>query len=273
MSGLRIGEFARRAWLTPKALRLYDERGLLVPTHVEASSGYRLYAEEQLLDARLIALLRRMDMPLEQIADVLGTPPSARAELVQAFSTARAEEYARRETLADWLTEVLPLERLDGYGATMGHVVRWRHVETQQCATATSVVTARELPDAIARGIRQAVKRITADGDEPGQPFVIFHDEVGWDSAGRVRICVPATRGRAGDWQDTAHEQAYVELRPDQLPFPAVLSAYEAVYAEVKRAGREVTGPPREIYPTWSPDSSPEAVDCQVAVPVHCSGG
>ncbi|MGP3915848.1 MerR family DNA-binding transcriptional regulator [Nonomuraea sp. 10N515B] len=40
---LTIGAFARAARLSPKALRLYDELGLLRPAAVDGGSGYRFY--------------------------------------------------------------------------------------------------------------------------------------------------------------------------------------------------------------------------------------
>jgi protein phosphatase len=42
METLSIGEFARRFRLSPKALRLYDQMGLLLPARVDAASGLRL---------------------------------------------------------------------------------------------------------------------------------------------------------------------------------------------------------------------------------------
>jgi len=45
---MSIGEFARRSRLSPKALRLYDELGLLAPARVDDSSGYRFYDAGQL---------------------------------------------------------------------------------------------------------------------------------------------------------------------------------------------------------------------------------
>ena len=41
---MAIGEFAVAAGLTPKALRLYDELGLLRPAEVDPATGYRTYA-------------------------------------------------------------------------------------------------------------------------------------------------------------------------------------------------------------------------------------
>jgi MerR family regulatory protein len=61
---LGIGAFSRRSRLSPKALRLYDRIGLLTPASVDEANGYRRYREAQLATARLIALLRRLDMPL-----------------------------------------------------------------------------------------------------------------------------------------------------------------------------------------------------------------
>ncbi|MGO9082934.1 MAG: MerR family DNA-binding transcriptional regulator, partial [Streptosporangiaceae bacterium] len=47
MEEISIGEFARRSRLSLKALRLYDERGVLVPSRVDQASGYRYYDTAQ----------------------------------------------------------------------------------------------------------------------------------------------------------------------------------------------------------------------------------
>jgi len=75
---LTIGEFARAARLSPKALRLYDELGLLTPARVDPASGYRLYEPGQLERARLVAWLRRLGMPLARIRDALDGLPAGR---------------------------------------------------------------------------------------------------------------------------------------------------------------------------------------------------
>lgn len=67
---LSIGVFARRSRLSMKALRLYERLGLLQPARVDRGNGCRHYRESQLATARLIAMLRRLDMPLAQVAEV-----------------------------------------------------------------------------------------------------------------------------------------------------------------------------------------------------------
>jgi DNA-binding transcriptional MerR regulator len=89
---LRVGDFARLSGLTPKALRHYDRIGLLRPLAVDAITGYRLYHRSQLPDARLIRVLRRLDLPLGEVRALLATGPDG-----EAFRTALKQHRARLE--------------------------------------------------------------------------------------------------------------------------------------------------------------------------------
>lgn len=103
MKLLTIGEFARAARLSPKALRLYDELGLLRPHAVDKWSGYRYYAPEQLEKARLIAWLRRLGMPLARIRAVLDLAREGAAAEVAAFLRTAEADFAERQRLAQFL--------------------------------------------------------------------------------------------------------------------------------------------------------------------------
>jgi DNA polymerase-3 subunit beta len=70
--GLRsIGEVARASGLSVSALRFYDGAGVLVPAAVDAATGYRRYADDQVRSARLIAGLRRVGLPVTEIAEAV----------------------------------------------------------------------------------------------------------------------------------------------------------------------------------------------------------
>ncbi|WP_433688631.1 MerR family transcriptional regulator [Micromonospora carbonacea] len=116
MGLLTIGGFARAARLTPKALRLYDELGLLRPAAVDPESGYRLYDPAQLERARLIASLRRIGMPLAEIRTVCGLRPEAAAEAVDAYWRRVVADTAQRGRLATLL-----VGNLSGKGSAMDH--------------------------------------------------------------------------------------------------------------------------------------------------------
>jgi DNA-binding transcriptional MerR regulator len=66
----RIGEVAALSGVTPRALRLYEARGLLgSPERTE--SGYRVYGAAELVRAARIRRLRALGMSLEQIAGIV----------------------------------------------------------------------------------------------------------------------------------------------------------------------------------------------------------
>jgi PPM family protein phosphatase len=104
---LTIGAFARAARLSPKALRLYDELGLLRPVEVDPASGYRYYSPDQLDRARLVAWLRRLGMPLARIAQVIALPRQAAAEAVGAYWQEVEIEISARRELATTLVDHL----------------------------------------------------------------------------------------------------------------------------------------------------------------------
>jgi DNA-binding transcriptional MerR regulator len=54
-----------------KALRHYDEIGLLPPASVADSTGYRYYALAQARDAEAIRRLRSLEVPLDEIRELL----------------------------------------------------------------------------------------------------------------------------------------------------------------------------------------------------------
>jgi PPM family protein phosphatase len=100
---LPIGAFARAARLSPKALRLYDELGLLPPAFVDPATGYRFYDPAQLEQARLVAWLRRLGMPLARIRAVCELAPARAAQEVAAYWAGVEADTASRRDLAAFL--------------------------------------------------------------------------------------------------------------------------------------------------------------------------
>src|SRR6185295_8726466 len=93
---LPIGIFASRCRLSVKALRHYDELGLLRPEHVDVASGYRYYGRGQAPIAIAIALLRSLDVPLATIRDVLSSKdPEVLGQILQRERERRAREISR----------------------------------------------------------------------------------------------------------------------------------------------------------------------------------
>ena len=68
----KIGDFSRLSRVSVKALRYYDERGLVSPSH--RRSGRRMYAAAELRRLAFIKVAQRLGLPLNTAAAVLDAP-------------------------------------------------------------------------------------------------------------------------------------------------------------------------------------------------------
>jgi DNA-binding transcriptional MerR regulator len=91
---LTIGQMSRLSGLTVKALRYYERVGLIQPAAVDAQTGFRYYAPDQVAPARLIRALRSVDLPLGEVRRCLDDP-AGRAGILHAHRT-RLESRAAR---------------------------------------------------------------------------------------------------------------------------------------------------------------------------------
>jgi DNA-binding transcriptional MerR regulator/effector-binding domain-containing protein len=67
-----IGEFSQVTGLSVKTLRFYHEKGILLPSSVDETTGYRTYDGAKIEKARIIMRLRAMEFSIEDISTVLG---------------------------------------------------------------------------------------------------------------------------------------------------------------------------------------------------------
>ncbi|WP_010534282.1 MerR family transcriptional regulator [Brachybacterium squillarum] len=268
MSGhLTIGEFATATWLSTKALRLYDEKGLLTPDATDPHTGYRRYSRAQVETARLITLLRRLDMPLDQVREVVGRDPGERAALIARHREREAEQHARRQSLARYLEGALDAGSLTGQGqsAVAAYEVSLREVPAVALLTATRHTAAKDLPDVIREQAARLVALAEDRGGVAGRLSVIYHGQVGWESDGPVEVCVPIGDPERAHRIEPAHRELFTRVRREDVQFPGILAAFDAVQLRAAHLGLTPAGPPREVY---VPVADEEVPRCDVALPL-----
>ena len=226
---LPIGEFATASRLSQKALRLYGENGLLSPAWVDPDSGYRYYSPDQLRDATLIALLRRSEMPLGEIRDLLRDPT---VERLDEYERRVADEFAERRRVLRYVKRYLREESM--------YDVITKHVEEQPYLSKSANVYVRDLEGFICDSFEELGYEQAAS-----PPFVLYHGPVNQEEDGPVEVCVPRSDG---DKRLPAGDVAFTQISGAQCAFPEILGAYDAVYRWAKENGREPDGSPREVY-------------------------
>ncbi len=262
---LTIGSFSRRSRLSLKALRLYDEMALLKPVEVNPDNGYRYYHEHQLEIGRLIGLLRRLEMPLAQIAEVIGLEGDAAAKSIGEYWRGVESDIKTKRQLVRYLTA-----HLSRKGETMFRIDT-REVGDQNVLSMQRNVLVDALPGFIEEAMASLYERLGQQAQ--GIPFVIYHGEVGTDSDGPVEVCVPyegdvepAVQMKARP--EPAHQEAFTRITKRQVAFPGILEAYEAVEKWVADNGLTIADAPREVYfADWS-EIGDDDPGCDVAFPI-----
>lgn len=115
---LKIGEFSQLMQTTVKTLRLYEQRGLLLPARIDPDSGYRYYTVAQMQRLNSIRLLKRLGFSLEEIRDLFDcdsiVPPlDALSAKIRATEAQLAELIERRNLLSVWLNSRQKLSEMD----------------------------------------------------------------------------------------------------------------------------------------------------------------
>ena len=217
MKEISIGEFARRSRLSLKALRLYDERGVLVPSRVDQASGYRYYDTAQLDEARLVVMLRQLQLPLATVKELLACDPAdAATRIAEHWRAAEAAHDARRE-LAGYLVDRLNGKRSVVYEVATREIPERsllclkRHVDQRGMwafgKEFIAILRERPLP--------------TIEGRE-GAAFCIWWGLVNGDSDGPIEWCKPVPAAQA---ESLASRYPELSLRTE----PAHLEAFVAL--------------------------------------------
>ncbi|MFE6233813.1 MerR family transcriptional regulator [Cellulosimicrobium sp. NPDC057862] len=259
---LTSGEMVRASGLSIKALRLYDANGLLVPARVDPRTGYRAYAPEQVERGRALALLRRIDVPLARVPEVLDADPRDVRDVLLGWWDERQRSLAEQRATAEELARALVTRR----GETK---VRWREVPACTVATITSSTTQAGLVPTFSADLLTIRAYLAAAGAEAGAAhWVVYHSPVGRDVPGQVEACVPyrgavVPAGPVVLREDPARTEAYVEVPSRDCRFPQIVGYLDAL--------RVATGlahaPSREVYAVpWSDE--PDAVVADVALAV-----
>lgn len=266
---LTIGQFSRRSLLSAKALRLYDGQGLLMPAEVDPETGYRYYRESQLADARLIARLRKLDMPLADVAKLMAATGERRGDaLVTWWDAVERRLAGQRELLVHVLIELAGKERnFDMYQ------IHERDIPEQLMLTEQRHITAGKLPDWLGDAFGRMWEIAPRFGGITGPVLAIYHGEVNEESDGPVEVCAPigphgATQPDVPTRIEPAHREAYTRIRKSQVEFPQILAAYDAVDQWIRKNGKTMTGSPREVYFADFMNAGPDDEVVDIAFPI-----
>ncbi|SMB85526.1 MerR family transcriptional regulator [Deinococcus hopiensis] len=242
---LIISRFALLTGLPPKTLRYYDEIGLLHPRWVEENTGYRYYSAAQISLGVRIRQWRQMDLPLEDIRQMLQSPAHANDVLRQHEQRLRHEIAARERALLHLRTSLQE--------NTMEY--RLEHLPTLQTLSIRTLLHPPHY-EVIPEALQELMAYKKSQSYELAAPSFFVHHNEAEGEQGVVEICLPVTGG--------VEPQGRIEVRTFEGrpafigrfvgPYDKTGEAYTAVVEEALRRGLNITGSTAEIYVKSVPD-------------------
>ena len=247
----KISDFSKLSRVSVKALRYYDELGLLKPAQIDRFTNYRYYSIDQLprLNRTLRVALKDLGLSLEQIARLLDKelPPD---QLRGMLMLKQAELQQQADELQERLARVeARLRQIEQEGKMPAYDVIVKKVEPQWIASVRGVVPTppEQGPLWGELGAYLGRHKVTT----PGPCFTLYHDpeykERDWD----LEVCEPLGAVIPGSERVRVYELPGVETMACTIhhgPFVTIGEAYEAISKWLAANGYRITGPCREVY-------------------------
>jgi DNA-binding transcriptional MerR regulator/effector-binding domain-containing protein len=240
-----IGEFSRITGLTIKALRFYHDEGLLAPSFVDPQTGYRYYDQRQIEAARVIALLRGLELPLAQIKEILQNRGDDQdvLQVIERHKSAIEEKVRHLRKVARSLDRFI-----------------WEERQAKVMAQGNFDVQEKTLDPLLIGGVR--MKGAYSDCGEGfsrigrklgryicGKPFLLHYDTEYKEEDADFEACFPITREKTvegvsirrldgGRCLSLLHKGPYDDLG----------RSYERILQYMKDKGYRPVMPTREVY-------------------------
>jgi DNA-binding transcriptional MerR regulator len=252
---LAIGDFARATHMSVKTLRYYHRVGLLEPADVDADTGYRRYTTTQIPTAQIIRRFRDLDMPVDEVRQVLAAPDlETRNELIAGHLNRLEEGLTRTQGAVSSLRDLLARPAPPGL-ADIGRL----RVDATPAAAITDAVDIEDAGPWYQGALGELYATMDAQSLSPEGPSGgIFATELFSRGLGQATLFVPCTgrvrpTGRVTSLVAPPAEFATI-IHPG--PHTDIDRAYGSLATYVTQHALAVEGPIREYYLTYRRDTA-----------------
>jgi DNA-binding transcriptional MerR regulator len=240
-----VGDFSVMTSLSRSALRQYHDLGLLVPSHIDAHTGYRLYDTSQVDLARIVRRLRELGMSIPDIKAFLSADDIALRYWIIAAQLHRMEtELQHTQDVVSALRGLLMPARDQAN-------IALRHEPSTRGWAMTASISIDEIDSWFAAAMRRLGDALESSGiHADGPPGALLERELFTESCGTAVVLIPVTEtcrppSDVGEWVLPAMDVAVIThhgCRSDIERSYAKLGTYvsEHLFSE--------EGPIREYY-------------------------
>lgn len=244
----QIGQFSRVTRITVKALRHYQELGILTPTYIDDQSGYRYYSQELVEKALTIQALKALDFSLQDVASILQNHKED--EDMAEFLHLKANEI--RQKLSHYKNIKSNLDLI------------LSNLEQSSMSTQNQNIVIKEIPDQLVAGVRYkgrydqiggAYKKIykAVGFNVSGKPGALYYDEEFKEEGADIEAIIPIKKKikkdiSKGDVSARVISGGKAYCITHVGPYDRLHQTYKKIMDHLVTMGVEYQHPSREVY-------------------------
>lgn len=260
----RIGLFAQMNRITVKALRFYEEQGLLLPAKIDEESGYRYYTMSQMETLHRILALKEAGFTIEDMKHL------------NASGDERGFLLRKKKALLEKIAELtLQLSKIDGYlmagGNSLSAPVMVKTIPETVCAVMRRRIDSYDALFEIMPELGGYMEDAGCTCALPEYCFTQYLEPGFQEAQILVEVCEAVTEKKAD--RERLRFRTIPEIRAACIyhkgsyrDFP---KTYEVILRYIEENGYEICGNIRESYidGVWNKDSEDEWLS-EIQIPV-----
>ena len=240
-----IGEFSKISSLSIKSLRLYHEKGVLIPVEVDQFSGYRYYDDANYETARTIKILKKFDFSLAEIKEILeecDDETDLLDQLEDKLNQINNKIHQYRE-ISRSIKSIIKFER--------EYVMKeYNEFEIEEKQLDTILIAGYRMTgkyEDIGKGmsiIYKAIGRYTN-----GKPITLYYDPEYKEDNADYEVCVPVRKGKDVEGisiRELKGEKCISIIHKGS--YDTLSSSYKRLYSYLNEKGLKSKLPSREVY-------------------------
>lgn len=268
---LKIGDFSRLSRVSVKALRYYDEIGLLKPVEVDRFTGYRYYSADQLPRLNRIVALKDFGLSLAEVSQLLDE--SLTADRIVAILRGKQADLERQlqdsqrqlARLEKWLKTVEKEVKMPAYEVVV------KKVDRQKVASVRDVIPTY---GDVGQLFGEVFGYLGSQGVAPvGPPLAIYHDGEYREKDVDAEVAVPVADKVSGKGRVKSKELPAVARMACVIHhggYDSISQAYNAIMTWIDKNGYRITDHDREIYLVGpGPGVDPASYVTEIQLPVE----
>lgn len=272
-SMFRIGLFAKMNRVTIKALRYYDEAGLVKPEFTDRFTNYRYYTTNQIEQLHKVIALKNAGFSIKEIQTIIQNNPTPKelADLLEQKLDSLEEDLKEQQARLNHTKAYLTLLRKEP--ETMNQDVIIKALPEVTVASKRVIVQSYDDFFQVVPAMGEVMKKQGARCAIPEYCFSIFHDGTYKESDIDVEIC-EAVIEASQDSDGVAYKEIAAVPQAACLlhkgPYSTIGNTYAKAMRWIQDNGYEMSDNPRESYldGIWNKEDPAEWLT-EIQVPVR----